>query len=76
MDNSSFVEIDRYEAANAFPEKFAKGEKFDCILADLGINTLFFSKKKKEKENDATLKGCTWNITNGDYRISRKGNWT
>ena len=56
MDNSSFVDIDRYESSNAFPEKFGKGEKFDCILADLGINTLFFPKKKKKNENDATLK--------------------
>ena len=49
MDNSSFVDIERYESSNAFPEKFGKGEKFDCILADLGINTLFFPKKKKKR---------------------------
>lgn len=40
-DTSSFTEIEQYEACNAFPGKFAKGAKFDCILADLGINTYF-----------------------------------
>ena len=39
MDTSNFVEIDQYEPNGAFPEVFDKGQKFDCILADLGINT-------------------------------------
>lgn len=38
-DNSNFIEIEQFEPANAFPEEFRKGDKFDCILADLGINT-------------------------------------
>ncbi len=39
MDSANFIEIDQYEPAGAFPEIFDKGNKFDCILADLGINT-------------------------------------
>jgi hypothetical protein len=41
MDTSNFVDIDRYDPSAAFPDKFSKGTKFDCILADLGINTYF-----------------------------------
>ena len=38
MDHSSFIEIDQYGPSAAFPSIFEKKEKFDCILADLGIN--------------------------------------
>lgn len=41
LDHSNFIEADQYEPALAFPNIFEKKEKFNCFLADLGINRFF-----------------------------------
>ena len=40
-DNSNFIEIDQYQVKAAFPKIFEKDDKFDCFLADLGINRYY-----------------------------------